>query len=53
MQFQQLSGNTTVALEEQSEFNEATYVPYVGNSNIQGTLKVTTLETPSIKMVTK
>ena len=53
MQFQQLTGNTTVALDEQAQYNKDTYVPFVGNSNITGTLKVDKIETPSIKMVTK
>ena len=53
MQFSQLTGTTNTALETQATFNKDTYVPYVGDSEIKGSLKVTTLETPSIKMVDK
>ena len=53
MQFQQLTGTTTTALNEQTSYNKATYVPYAGDSVITGTLKATKLETTGIKMVNK
>lgn len=53
MQFQQLTGSTNTALDEQEAYNKATYVPYVGDSTIAGTLKATKVETTGIKMVEK